>query len=197
MPKRNLDDSTLIEMIQIGGTSNREAIEIIYNNDRLKGMVSAYVKRMGGDETDARDVFHEGIIGLERSIRRGQFKQETSIEGYLYSICRFTWNNMWRKKNKFTSDEPEQKTVTDLDNPESLFISNEKKKLLDRILSLLDDQCQKILTLWKSSYSMKEIAKICNLSSENLAKKYRYRCMKKLTQTLKSNHNLLAELKYV
>jgi hypothetical protein len=53
------------------------------------------------------------------------------------------------------------------------------------------------LTLWKLSYSMAEIAATLHLSSPELAKKYRFRCMQKLLAELDNHPQLLNALKYV
>ena len=83
------------------------------------------------------------------------------------------------------------------DQSDHLLHSQEQKRYLKQVLDLLDDQCRKILTLWKASYSMEEIAKECSLSNKEMAKKYRYRCMKKLMDKLSQNNQLLEALRHV
>jgi len=55
----------------------------------------------------------------------------------------------------------------------------------------------RILTMWKLSYTMSEIATEMKLSSPEMAKKYRYRCMNKLMVTLDQHPQLLIALKNV
>lgn len=184
-------------MIQSGGRQRTLAIGAIYQNLELKNRIMHHVRKYGGDQQEAQDVFHEGIISLDRNIRSQKFKQETSIEGYLFSICRFTWNNLWRKKSKTSSNEITEQSI-DLDiQPDSILLSQEKRQYLEKVLELIDESCRKILTLWKASYSMQEIADACELSSKEMAKKYRYRCMKKLMSALEDQPKLISILRHV
>ena len=152
---------------------------------------------MGGDVHEAQDVFHEGIIALDRNIRNDKFNRDTTIEGYLFGICRNIWNNMWRKKTKMSSNEMNHLQLIENETPELKLYSDEQKNYLNRVLDLIDQPCRQILTLWKSSYSMQEIAEELDLSSAALAKKYRYRCMKKLMGKLENNPQLVEALRNV
>ncbi|NND31904.1 MAG: sigma-70 family RNA polymerase sigma factor [Saprospiraceae bacterium] len=189
-------DADIISMIISSDSSRKQAIEYVYSWENLKVKIHNFVLRRGGSHTDGLDVFHEGIIALDRNIRRGVFKAESSIEGYLYSICRFIWNNEWRKKKKITThNSVETDQNHDEVTPEIRLFAKEEKMMLRGILDLLDDSCRKILTLWKQSYSMDEIARDLNLSSAQLAKKYKYRCLKKLMVVLEKKPELLNALK--
>ena len=174
------------------------ALNDIYNREDLKGKIAAYVRRGGGNTDDAKDMFHEGIIALERNVREGKFKGETSIEGYLYSICRFLWNNEWRKRKKTTGNEPRDfEMEADENTPEIIYRTQERSRILSELLDLLDEQCKKILSMWKLSYSMDEIAQELSLSSARIAKKYRYRCTKKMIKILEGKNHILEELRNV
>ena len=117
------------------------------------------MQQNSGNLQDGQDMFHEGIIVLDRNIRQGKFRGESSLTLYLYSICRFQWMNQIRKKaqvdlqeDHLKMDEPVRET------PESDVVKSEQKELLRMILEQLGDRCKRILELWKLSYSMEEIA---------------------------------------
>lgn len=187
-------DTQILSMITKDPDSRKKAIEYIYLLDNLKAKVASYVVKHGGQQTDVLDVFHDGIVVLDRNIRSGKFRSQSSIEGYLYSICRFLWNNQKRKQKKIIR-EPTHDNI-DLFTPEISLFDTEKKSTLRQALELLDDSCRLILKLWKLSYSMEEIADHLSLSSARMAKKYRYRCMKKLMIALKSRPDILKLLMY-
>ena len=193
-PKIELSDLEIIEMICRSNASRKEAIEVIYQWHDLKNQVEKFVTQHGGSSTESLGIFHEGIIILDRNIRHGKYTPEANLQGYLYSICRYIWKNEWRKKQKksnwsFKADE------IDDDTPEIQLFDQERKSLLKKVLGMLDESCRKILTLWKLSYTMDEIAQNLGLSSGQLAKKYKYRCLKKLMLTLDQKPNLLEALK--
>ena len=103
-------------------------------------------------------------------------------------------NGVRRKKTDLHEDLKHKSNADDL-TPEITLFAEEKKDMLRDILNLLDDSCRSILTLWKQSYSMQEIAEKLNLSSAQLAKKYKYRCIKKLMKVLENKPQLLKALK--
>ncbi|MBK8502438.1 MAG: sigma-70 family RNA polymerase sigma factor [Saprospiraceae bacterium] len=188
-------DQEIIDMICQSTSKRNQAIEEIYHWNDLKLKVQGHVLQYGGSIPEALEVYHEGIIALDRNIRNGKYTLEASLEAYLYSICRFIWNNEWRKKQRIANRDPSSGAdETDHTTPEVTFFQEERKVLLKKVLDLLDDSCRKILTLWKMSYSMDEIALSLNLSSAAMAKKYKYRCMKKLMVVLDQKPNLLESL---
>jgi RNA polymerase sigma factor (sigma-70 family) len=193
-----ISDAELCEAIASGSEARNKAIETIYNWQDMKEKVTTYVQHHGGSRSDGLDIFHDGIIALDTNIRTGKFRAESGLQGYLYTICRYIWNNEWRRRIKSSSQEiqdsqfgPDDKT------PEIIFRSQEETVLLKKVLLLLDESCKKILTLWKLSYTMAEIAAEMQLSSPEMAKKYRYRCMQKLIGELDNHPLLLNALKHV
>ena len=99
-------DKELCAAIASGGINRQRAIEKVYGWDELKQKVINYVSRNQGDRSDGLDVFHDGIVVLDRNIRQDKFRGESEVQGYLYSICRFSWNNERRKRAKMQSGEP-------------------------------------------------------------------------------------------
>ena len=193
-----MTDADLCSAIVSGGEARNKAIEIIYNWHEMKEKITTYVHRHGGHRSDGLDIFHEGIVALDKNIRSGKYRAESGLQGYFYSICRFVWNNEWRRRIKSAPGEVQdfQLEPDDL-TPEVHLQSREEKDLLRKVLQLLDESCKKILTLWKLSYTMAEIATEMQLSSPELAKKYRYRCMNKLMAELDNHPQLINALKHV
>lgn len=181
-------------MIRRQNDDRKAAIECIYHWQKVKDQVTNLVVQKGGSSTEAEDIFHEGIIVLDRNIRLGRYQPDASLRGYLYSICRFLWQNEWRKKQKNYSMESAPDKNDD-QTPEIHFFNEERKLHLQKVLNLLDESCRTILKLWKLSYSMEEIASYLSLSSAQMAKKYKYRCMKKLMLALDRQPHLLEALK--
>ncbi|MCB0687666.1 MAG: sigma-70 family RNA polymerase sigma factor [Saprospiraceae bacterium] len=190
----NLTDQQLTDMICHSDATRKSAIEYIYRWDALKLKVQHFVQTRGGTSSESLDIYHEGIIVLDRNIRTGRYKSDGSLQGYLYSICRFLWQNERRKshRNTFVETIPEN---NDVPSPDMQLFKEERRQVLEKVLQMLDDSCRKILKLWKLSYSMAEIASILNLSSPQLAKKYKYRCLKKLLLSLDKEPSLLEALR--
>lgn len=189
-----VNDQFLIQAILNGGTKRQQAIRTIYDDNVLKGKVINFVKNHGGNKEDGQDIFHEGIIALDRNIREKKFREESSIQGYLFSICRFAWMNRARKQAKTTLvDENKVFDGADEETPEMTFVNKERNELLESIMDNLGDRCRKILEMWKLSYSMSEIASEMGLANDVQARKAKYRCHNSLIKFL-SEHPEINEL---
>lgn len=191
-----INDQALIQAVKSGGSARQNAIRQIYDNRELKMKVIQFVKNHGGNEEDGRDMFHEGIIVLDRNIREEKFREETSLQGYLYSICRFLWMNQARKDAKVNLTDQNTPFEGEFSaTPESAYFDEERKKVLRGVLEQLGDRCQRILELWKLSYSMEEIAVEMGLANEGQARKAKYRCHMSLMELLDKNPNITELLK--
>ena len=189
-------NAMLLEHIQAGGVKRQKAIAYIYRDKALKNQIIAFVKRNSGSAEDGIDIFHEGIIALDDNIRKGKYQEEGKLQAYLFSICRFLWlNKIKRNKKMVYTDELSQLDKVAYDTPESLSMSEEQKNLLGEVLSRLGEKCEKILELWKLSYSMEEIAQKVGLKNAGVARRQRYNCYQKLMQILDKEPNLKNSLK--
>ena len=188
MKKPDFTDEQLVDAISAGGPGRESALKAIYEDGDLKRMVAAFVRNHQGNATDGQDMFHEGMIVLDRNIREGKFRGEAPVKGYLYSICRFLWMNQLRKQ-AHTSSVAEMPLSNEPDTltPEVTLVTEERKTVLNRLLQELGDRCQQILELWKLSYSMEEIAVSLGFSSSDMARKAKYRCHVSLLEIIRKN----------
>lgn len=188
MKKPEFTDEQLVAAISAGGPGRETALKAIYEDGDLKRMVAAFVRNHQGNATDGQDMFHEGMIVLDRNIREGKFRGEAPVKGYLYSICRFLWMNQLRKQ-AHTSSVAEMPLSNEHDTltPEVTLVTEERKTVLNRLLQELGERCQQILELWKLSYSMEEIAVSLGFSSADMARKAKYRCHVSLLEIIRKN----------
>ncbi len=188
MKKPEFTDEQLVTAISAGGSGRESALKAIYEDGDLKRMVAAFVRNHQGNATDGQDMFHEGMIVLDRNIREGKFRGEAPVKGYLYSICRFLWMNQLRKQ-AHTSHVAEMPVSSEPDTltPEVTLITEERKDVLNRLLQEIGERCQRILELWKLSYSMEEIAETLGFSSSDMARKAKYRCHVSLLELIRKN----------
>ena len=192
----NFSDEEIVEAIKSGGRGRQDVIRHLYNQKDVKGKIIQFVQRNSGNFQDGQDMFHEGIIVIDRNIRQDKFKMESSVNGYLFSICRFLWMNQIRKQGKTTLTEDNSR-LDDVDKitPETQLFDDEQKNVLRKLMNQLGERCQKILELWKLSYSMDEIATELGFSSPAMARKNKYRCQKSLMKIVGDNPELVAGLR--
>ena len=141
--------------------------------------VKQFVLKNSGTEEDAKDTFQEGLIVLMKNIERGVFEGRSSLKSYLNSICKNIWLQSLRKLKKREEaiateeweDESEEKT-------EDIEMKHEKVKQKFKVLG---KACQDILIqFYYERKSMKELQEIYQLSSPQVAKNKKSRCLKKL-----------------
>jgi RNA polymerase sigma factor (sigma-70 family) len=184
------NDKDLIADIRSGGAARQKAIKEIYNWQNAREKVIAFVKRNSGNEADGQDIYQEGIIALDRNIREGKFRGDSSLSLYLFSTCRFLWMNQLRKNQRVNlKADAVDMDVPSTETPEHTIVNKERREILQQLLSQLGEKCQKILEMWQLSYSMTEIATAMNLSSEKMARKSKYRCHQSLMNIIKSKPN--------
>jgi RNA polymerase sigma factor (sigma-70 family) len=179
-------DKALTAAILQGGPARQQAIKTIYHLDSLREKVIHFVQQNRGTRDDGLDMFHEGIIVLDRNIRQDKFRGESSLTLYLFSICRLLWMNQLRKNQRIDlQDDPKTMDNPGATTPELDFLSTERQNLLRQLLERLGEKCREVLEMWQLSYSMEEIAEALGLSSEKMARKRKYRCQQSLLELIK------------
>jgi RNA polymerase sigma factor (sigma-70 family) len=192
----SLETVDLAAAIRSGGSNREQALSSLYNVAGLFFRIKQMVTNHGGNEEDARDVFHEGIITLDRKIRQDEYEDRGTIESYLFGVCRFIWSNQQRKNKRVELKEDftpyDQSTG---ENPLDTMLNNEGQKMVATLFSQLGENCSKILSLWKLSYSMNEIAEEMGLPSGDNARKHKFRCYQKLLGLIDNSPELATNLK--
>ena len=192
----SLETMDLAAAIRSGGSNREQALSILYNVTGLFLKIKQMVTNHGGNEEDARDVFHEGIITLDRKIRQDEYEDRGTIESYLFGVCRFIWSNQQRKNKRVELKEDftpyDQSTG---ENPLDTMLNNEGQNLVANLFDQLGENCSKILSLWKLSYSMNEIADEMGLPSGDNARKHKFRCYQKLLGLIDNSPELATNLK--
>ena len=158
---------------------NEEALNDLYGC--LQQPVARFILRNKGNSQDVDDIFHDGLIAFYKLAKQDKLNKDLNIEAYVFTICR----NMWAKKlmkapgeleldDRFHSIPVEEISV------QTIF-SKERSDLLDKIISQLGEECNKIIRMYYyQRIRMREIANLLNFSSEQMAKNKKSGCMKKL-----------------
>lgn len=190
------DNAEFVAAIKAGGASRQAAMRWLYSDRNLRQRVIAFAQKHQGNAEDGADLFHEGLIVLDRNVREDRFRGEAPVPGYLYSICKFLWMNQLRKNQRVTLVEPTaMNDDIEAETPEVRLHSNELKVVLAQVLEHLGQQCRKILEMWKLSHSMAEIAAAMGFDNDAQARKAKYRCHLGLLQLLEKNPGIANQLK--
>jgi len=175
MQNDNLDEKTLVEEIKKG---NEEAIRKFFleYRDKVFRLSLQYVKR----EDEAYDLSQEVFKTLIEKIHN--FREESKLSTWLYSVTVFTAISYLRKKKKETSleelsqnnqskqdsliDKYSSKKKSENENPieESLLNREAKKNLMEAIHNLPEDYKTIFILKELEGLSIKEIQKIVDIS---------------------------------
>ncbi|MEM8966042.1 MAG: sigma-70 family RNA polymerase sigma factor [Bacteroidota bacterium] len=149
--------------------------------------VASYIRSNSGNDEDAEDFFQEAIVVFINIVRKGNFRGDSSIKTFLYSIARNLWRNelkrqnraLMRETNYYEQSEKEEQGIQD-----SISENEVKNQLLD-LLEKLGDNCKKILLMfYYENLPMKEIFQHMGYETEQVARNMKYRCMNKLKELL-------------
>lgn len=187
---------TIIKAIRNGGAERQRALQQLYQQTPVRIRLQQYIKNNSGNVESAKDIFHDAMVVLDKNIRAEKFRAEGSLDGYLFAIGKLLWLKRLEKEGRtILQDQPVGIDKISLENTQNWIEQKEKSGILQKVMQLLGERCQKILELWKLSYSMEEIANELGFSSPAMARKNRYRCHQQLIKHLKAKPNLLKMLK--
>ncbi len=163
-------------------------------DELIKGLYAYYPKiralvlKHNGSEDDARDVFQEGLLVFINKLEDPGFNLSCKPETFLYSVC----HNLWRIQQRQLSKESKIVAVELPDmSHQALEETIEKERRLislEHVLSKIGEKCQTILKLYYfQKNSMKEIAQKLQLSSVQMAKNRKYKCLEKARDLVRNS----------
>lgn len=184
----NPDFAPEVIIAALGSTApaQREAaLRALFDNEGLRRLCSAHVRKHGGNRQDGEDVFQEALIVLDRKLRLGDYRGEGSIEAYFMGIVRWHWYNEQQKtgrnNTRYMETPPEPPPNGD---PELAFLLDERRDHLEKLLEQMASKCRNLLKLYQLDYSMEEIANQMGYASGAVAKKEAFLCRKRFKALL-------------
>src|SRR6266700_131624 len=177
-----MSDQQIIELIRRGKRST--ALIILYKHFP---MVKKMILSRGGYLEDARDIFQESLIILCRKAKDPAFILTAQLSTYLFSICRFLWNDELKKRKYYISYEPE--TAIDALTEQGIYTVAEmeyRAKLAEKVINEIGDRCRELLLLfYNAGMKFKDIAAKMGFKSEDRAKNQKHKCLEAARNKLK------------
>ena len=151
----------------------------------------------GGNEQDADDVFQETVIAFIDSVKKGKYRQESSVKTFLASVARHIWFNDLKKKERAGIREKKYESARDQHETDiSHQIGDlEQRRQLRDLLTQLGEPCNRLLHLfYYENLPMKEIVEHLPYENEQVVRNKKYKCLQQLTGLLKANPALAGQL---
>lgn len=192
---KEIRDAILLDWIISGDNKRRDAaFEHIYK--KYYPSVEGHVLRNQGTLEEVKDLFQDAVIVFYNQVLRGNFKRESSIKTYLFAICKNLWLKRLSKKKVKTDLENLNEQSDEQMGIDEMLIGNEEEQLIAQLVEQLGLSCQKLLTLfYYDKLSMKQIQKTLGLTSVQVAKNKKLKCMKKLREMVLQNPKYVRALK--
>ena len=170
----------------INGLKKRDSGIIRYIYKEYYPTIKFLITTNSGTETDAEDVFQDALVVLYRKIARENLVLTSSFKTFLYSICRNLWlqrldRRVFRNEFLEMEDLGELQEISFNEPPEE---EQEKYRLFQQHFFRLSEDCQKVLKLFMSKTSLKEIADIMGFKTEKYAKTRKFMCKEKLKNSI-------------
>ena len=175
----------------IDGLKRRDNGIIRYIYKEYYPTIKFLITTNSGTETDAEDVFQDALVVLYRKIARENLVLTSSFKTFLYSICRNLWlqrldRRVFRNEFLEMEDLGELQEIAYNEQPED---DQEKYRLFQQHFFKLSEDCQKVLKLFMSKTSLKEIAEIMGFKTEKYAKTRKFMCKEKLKNSVINDPN--------
>lgn len=176
--------------------NDHRIIELLRSGKRTKAFTKLYksyptieqlICSKGGNKEDAKDIFQEALYIFYTKATRPDFVLSSAISTYLYSVCRFLWKDEWQKRNRqVVKNYPIEINAVEQEEIHAILQKEERYRVIEKVLNVIGERCKSLLRFfYVQQYSMKEIAKQMNFSSENVAKTQKYKCLEKAKIQLK------------
>jgi len=191
---KKYSEVNLLEDLKAGGVKEGKAIAQLIKANKEK--INALVLRSNGSTADAEDVLLEGITALLLSVRKGNFRGDSSIHTYLYSICKGIW---FKRFKKYAKEQDYKRNLIvveeDVNTPEICLMDQEQKQLILTLFDELKEKCKEVLYLWASAFSMSEIAEQLSYNNSQVAMNKKNRCLKELHELIGNDNKVQSLLK--
>ncbi len=151
-----------------------------------------FIKNNAGLDEDAEDVFQEALLVVLTKIKSDEFELSSSFITYLYSVSKNIWLQKLKRKRMTYKNQDELTRY--LDTPEigeEVHLEYEVKyQSFVKQFENLSDDCQKLLKLFLTKMSAKDIAENMGYKSEFYAKTKKYLCKEALKKLVENDPEL-------
>ncbi len=193
-----MDDAHIADYLLSNDAGLRnKALTILYTDAEFKSQVSQFLRSKGSNHEEADDIFTNAIIATSLQIHKNKTLPHKGIKPYIFSICKYLWYNEL-KKRKVRKVSLQEFNLENGETPATFLFDKDTKQITTKLLERIGNPCQSVLKMWSYGYRMKEIAQKVGYSSESVARKKKYKCLKKLIDIIDSDAELkqyLRELK--
>lgn len=171
------------ELVQAIKSNKKDVLKHFYTANYKK--IEALILKNSGSIDHAKDIYQEAFITVWTHIKQDKFvpKNDTALQGYLYTIAKNKWTDVLRSKhfkNSKSLDYEEFTFIKNEDTNAEEHLESNKLKTVMYAFKNLGQPCKQLLsTFYFDKKSLRDIASELKIE-ETTARNKKYRCMEKL-----------------
>jgi RNA polymerase sigma-70 factor (ECF subfamily) len=152
--------------------------------DKYRPIVSFRVKKSIGAHTpDWEDVVNEIMVNVLEKLKKGEFRGESSIGTFIYTITSRRIIDYIRQKSKLLKHAPESNPYL---SPQDQIEDKERAEWIAKAIEKLKPKYKEVLYLYYyQELSREEVAKRLNITSRRVSERVNY-AQKLLRKVMKS-----------
>lgn len=142
---------------------------------------------------ESKDIFQDIVVSFYQQVANGKVVNLTcDLRTFLFQIGKFKLIN-FKKREQHRITYEEYSFITTAESIDT-FAEREQQQYIDYTLtdylSHLCDNCRKVIELfYLKELPLRDVARVLGYKTEDVAKKKRYECFKKLTAIYKKEKN--------
>ena len=173
----------------VKGIRKRDNTVVSYVYNKYFQSVLHLIMNNNGTAEDAKDTFQEAMIVVFQNIRKDRdFKLDSSLQTYVYSVARIIWlKHLNKMKNNMSQQLNETAEYIEFEEPQPFQEYDFKYALYQRVFLELPKDCQHIIKLSNKGVSNKEIALKLGFKSENYISKRKHYCKEYLIKLIREH----------
>lgn len=182
-----LSDRQIVEHLQSGNSqAQNTALRQLYKD--YYRMIAKLILDNSGSEDSVKEIFQNGIIVFFNKVKQSDFELKSTCKTFLYAICKNLWLNELRKKKRQTPLHNQHQKIASEENIAQTLEETEQQQLLLQLLEKTGDECKKILLrYYYYRLRIKQIQEELNLTSEQVTKNKKGKCIAKLRKMIAEN----------
>ena len=175
-----LSQSELVYAIK---SNESDVLKHFYTTNYKK--IEVLILKNSGSVEHAKDIYQDAFITVWTHVKNDKFtpKNDTALQGYLYTIAKNKWTDVLRSKSFKNSKSLDYEALTfvkDEEQNKNEDLENNKLKIAMLAFKNLGQPCKQLLsTFYFDKKSLKDIASELQIE-ETTARNKKYRCMEKL-----------------
>ncbi len=141
-----------------------------------------------GSTREAEDIYQEALMIVIKNLRSEGFTLRSRLSTYIYSVCRFLWNESLHKKNKSRDNSlVKDRLLEKYASLQQYRRSEAGNRMAEKAFWMLDGRCRQLLLLFYSEKrSVPAIMRILAFSSVQAVREEKYRCLEKAKEKLRN-----------